>query len=155
MVPKTRRKPHRAMLAAGALLAISLLGPAEAVAVTAKESVEFSKSELERQTGLRLPLSSIVLGAAKEQGIDSLIEFKLSIDASEFDLFLQQNNLAGANFSPAMRGILGADHGSWDPSKPAVLSVAAFVRPKSRTLEVGVTPAQDGQRTIYIRFYSV
>ena len=155
MVSKTCRRPLRAMLAAGALLAFSFVGSEEAVAVTAKESVEFSKSELERQTGLRLPLSSIILGAAKEQGIDSLTEFKLSFNASEFDLFLQQNNLAGANFSPAMRGILGADHGWWDPSKPAILSVAAFARAKSRTLEVGVTPAQDGQRTIYIRFYSV
>ena len=111
--------------------------------------------EVGAASGLKLPPDAALVGVRQETGIDSLIEFRMTVASGAFEQFLAQNGLDPAAFHKRPGGLLGASHAFWTPAQEPELYVASYPRAPGRTLDVAVTPAIDGRRTVYVRAFSL
>lgn len=97
-----------------------------------------------------LPPSTRVIGVERENGMDDLVSAKLEMAESEWPGFLASTPIQVDAFRPGARGMLGQDHGFWDPHRAAGLKTAQAPLPGARYLTVGVTAAVNGTVRVYI-----
>lgn len=105
---------------------------------------------LGQELSVTLPPSTRVIGVERENGMDDLIGAKLEISESEWPGFIASTPIQPDAFRPGSRGMLGDDHGFWDPEKAPGLRTAQAVLPGARALNIGVSAAVNGTVLVYI-----
>lgn len=105
---------------------------------------------LGHELNVPLPPSTRVVGVERENGMDDLVSAKLEMAESEWPVFLASTPIQPDAFRPGPRGMLGEDHGFWDPHQAAGLKTAQAPLPGARWLNIGVSSAVNGTVVVYI-----
>lgn len=79
---------------------------------------------LGHELSVALPPSTHVIGVERENGMDDLVGAKLEIAESDWPSFIASTPIQPDAFRPGSRGLLGDDHGFWDPDQVPGLRTA-------------------------------
>lgn len=106
--------------------------------------------ELGRELSVSLPASARVIGVEREEGMDDRIGAKLEIPQSDWPSFIASTPIEADAFDSGPRGMLGQDHGFWDPHQAPGLRTAQASLPGARYLNIGVSAPTNGIVIVYI-----
>jgi hypothetical protein len=106
--------------------------------------------ELGRELNVSLPPSARVIGVEREEGMDDRIGVKLEIPQDDWPRFIASTPIDADAFDPGARGMLGQDHGFWDPHQAPGLRTAQAPLPGARYLNIGVSAPTNGFVVVYI-----
>ena len=105
---------------------------------------------LGHELNVALPPSTRVIGVERENGMDDLVGAKLEIPEPEWSHFIASTPIQPDAFRGGSRGMLGEDHGFWDPAQAPGLRTAQAVLPGTRVLNIGVSAPVNGIVVVYI-----
>ena len=106
--------------------------------------------ELGRELNVTLPPNTRVIGVERENGMDDLVGAKVEIPDSDWPSFIASTPIKANSFRPGERGLLGEDHGFWDPNQAPGLRTAQATLPGVRALNIGVCTPSNGFVVLYI-----
>jgi hypothetical protein len=106
--------------------------------------------ELAREVGLTFPPKARLIGMARENGIDDILMFKVEIDARDLASFMATSPVPADAFEPGEGGLLGPDHGFWDPSHASRLRTGQTILKNQRALNIGFDDGHGDVVAIYI-----
>jgi hypothetical protein len=109
-----------------------------------------SRATIGRELGLTFPPGTRLLGVAREQGIDDLVELKVEMKAADVESFVAHSAVRPTDFRPGERGLFGPDQGWWDPNRALRLRSAQANLPKGRFLNIGVADGSGDMAVVYI-----
>ena len=104
--------------------------------------------------GLILPEGAQPVGVYQEEGIDSLMQMKITISDNGLMEFLSRNTIDPVNFKEDQRSLLLPDNNWWDPSTATTLPTTQVQREDGATLTVGQTRNPDGVVELYIMWFT-
>ena len=106
-------------------------------------------SQLATEVGLTFPVSSRLLGVARESGIDDMVMFKVELPRRDLESFLAKCPVPADAFEQGSAGFLGVDDGFWDPSKATHLRTGQIIR-NTRATDVGIDDGRPDVAILYI-----
>jgi hypothetical protein len=80
----------------------------------ASDSVE-QREALAKELGIDIPAGAQVLGIERQREGDALLRAKLQLKAADWSALLKSSSVDPQGMSPGTGGLLGPDHGWWDP----------------------------------------
>lgn len=111
-----------------------------------KETIE----KVGKEVGLTFPKGTKLIGVHRERGADDLIAVKVEMAAAAWSAFLETTPIKADEFRPGERGLLGPDHGFWDPRRAGNLRTAEAALPGSRVLNLGYDDSQGAAIVVFI-----
>jgi hypothetical protein len=106
---------------------------------------------LSNEVGFTFPPSARLVGVHRESGMDDLVQFKLQLKAEELPALLNAAQVDLSMMSADNVAYFGLDKGFWDPNHARGFRGVQVRREKSfRTLNIGVSEAQDGFADVYV-----
>lgn len=120
----------------------------DVAAVKAKlgEAIE----QVGKEVGLTFPTGTKLIGVHRERGADDLIAIKVEMPAAAWPAFLETTPIEADQFRPGERGLLGPDHGFWDPHRAKNLRTAQAALPGSRVLNLGYDDSQGAAIAVFV-----
>jgi len=106
--------------------------------------------QLAREAGVKFPVAARLIGSARESGMDDRLCFKVELPASDLPAFLASSPVAADAFEPGEGGLLGPDHGFWDPSHSQRLRTGQTILPGQRALNIGIDDGRPDVVAIYV-----
>jgi hypothetical protein len=103
-----------------------------------------------KEIALAFPASATLIGVHRENGMDDLIAVKVELPAVDWPGFIAGTPIDPRLFRPGECGLLGPDHGFWDPHKAANLRTAQASLPDARALNIGYDDSRGGVFVVYV-----
>jgi hypothetical protein len=107
---------------------------------------------LGQKLGLKLPMSTEILGVETEAGIDDAVRAKLRIPTAQAQTFLQDCGVS--RFKKGGANLMGPDHGFWDPHAAKTLRSGEVSLTSGRAVIVAVDESSEEHIVVYVMNYS-
>lgn len=106
-----------------------------------------------KETGLKFPTGSRLLGVSRDKGIDYILQVKVEVPQSEFASFLAASPIDPSRLKVGGDGSFGPSDTFWDPSQASQLRTAQ-AQVGSNSLNIGAGTPTGGKVTVLITFFT-
>jgi hypothetical protein len=115
----------------------------------ASDSVQ-QREALAKQLGLDIPASARVLGVERQSEGDALLRAKLQMTSKDWSTLLKSSSVDPEAMSPGTGGLLGPDHGWWDPHAAKNLRTGQALIAPGTYLNLGFDDSNADPVTVFI-----
>jgi hypothetical protein len=108
------------------------------------------REALAKELGIEIPAGARVLGVEHQNEGDALLRAKLQMKAADWSALLRSSAVDPAAMSPGTGGLLGPDHGWWDPHAAKHLRTGQTQPAPGTYLNLGFDDSAVDAVTVYI-----